>query len=219
MNNFFRSVIISYIVGFSVMAADVPTILALGDSITEGGKNFVSYRQELVLQLQQKKVLFKFIGPKKDHSSAHAGYSGKNTKSISKMSTKIYQKYPADIVLIHSGHNSFSKNKPVPGIVRDTEAIIQNIRKLNPKVKILLAQVIPAGKLPKYSYIPELNKELGSLAKRISTDDNNVAIVNLAEGFDWKSDTTKDKVHPNASGAKKMANKWLLALLPILGKN
>jgi len=27
-------------------------------------------------------------------------------------------------LMIHSGHNSFSKDQPVPGIIRDTEAII-----------------------------------------------------------------------------------------------
>ncbi len=31
----------------------------------------------------------------------------------------------------------------------------------------LLAQVIPAGKLPKYSYIPDFNLELAALAKRL----------------------------------------------------
>jgi lysophospholipase L1-like esterase len=121
--------------------------------------------------------------------------------------------------MLHSGHNSFSKDKPVSGIVRDTEAIIKNVREINPNVTILLAQVIPAGKLPKYSYIPELNKELASLATRLSKRGYNVVLVNHANGFDWKTDTIKDKVHTNASGAKKMADKWMGALLALPSKS
>jgi lysophospholipase L1-like esterase len=120
--------------------------------------------------------------------------------------------------MIHSGHNSFSKDKPVPGIIHDTEAMIDNIREINPDVIVLLAQVIPSGKLPKYSYIPELNQELSSLFGRLNKQWQSIILVNQAEGFHWKTDTVNDKVHPNASGAKKMAEKWIDALLPLLEK-
>lgn len=201
----------------SVLAGETPTILALGDSITEGAKKFVCYREVLVPELRRKNIAFKFIGPKTDAVSAHAGYGGKNTGDLLSISKKTYSGYPADIVMIHSGHNSFSKDKPVPGIIRDTEAIIDNIRRINPKVQILLAQVIPAGKLPKYSYIPELNKELEFLVARLLRKRVRITLVNQADGFDWKTDTVSDKVHPNASGARKMSNKWLASLLPALG--
>lgn len=200
----------------SVLAAEPITILPLGDSITQGGKTFVCYRQVLIPDLAKKGVSFKFVGPRKDATSAHAGYGGKDTHYLASVSTKIYLQYPADIVMIHSGHNSFSKDNPVAGLIKDTKAIIENIRKINPKVTILLAQVIPAGKLPKYSYIPELNKELGALSKRLTEERSKLILVNQADGFDWKADTVNDKVHPNASGAKKMAAKWMTVLLPLL---
>lgn len=92
------------------------------------------------------------------------------------------------------------------------------MREINPDATILLAQVIPAGKLPKYSYIPDLNKELASLSARLDKRGYSIVLVNLAAGFDWKTDTRKDKVHPNKSGATKMANKWMDALLPLLDK-
>jgi len=204
-----------YTTGFSALAGETPTVLALGDSITGGGKNFVCYREVLLPELRKKGVAVEFIGPKKDASSAHAGYGGKNTKYLLSISKDIYRKYPADILMLHSGHNSFSKDKPVPGIVRDTEALLENVREINPNVTILLAQVIPAGKLPKYSYIPELNKELEALTTRLSKGGFNIVLVKLANGFDWKTDTVSDKVHPNAAGARKMADKWMDALLAL----
>jgi type 1 glutamine amidotransferase/lysophospholipase L1-like esterase len=184
-----------------------PTILAFGDSITQRG-----YRHALFPKLKATGAPFTFIGPLSDATSRHAGYGGRNTAHLRSIAQRIYQQHPADIVLLHSGHNSFAKDKPVAGIVRDTEAIIALIRDINPKAVILLAQVIHAGKLPKYSYIPALNLALAESAKSLE----GVVLVDQAAGFDWRTDTEPDKVHPNATGAEKIAATWLGALLPIL---
>ncbi|MCH7225850.1 SGNH/GDSL hydrolase family protein [Haloferula sp. A504] len=204
--------------GMTAAAGEVPTILAIGDSITQGGKGFPSYRQFLGPELRKRGLAVEFIGPEKDAHSRHAGYGGRNTEWLLGASRKIYREYPADIVLIHSGHNSFSKDRPVPGIVRDTAAMIGVFREINPGVTVLLAQVIPSGKLPKYSYIPELNRELGRLAGLLREENSKVILVDQADGFDWRTDTLADKVHPNVEGARKMAMKWLEALLPLFGE-
>jgi acyl-CoA thioesterase I len=193
---------------------DAPTILALGDSITAGGKSFSCYREFLVPELEKKG--FRFIGTAKDKTSAHAGYGGRNTGFLRTRIGKFYTAHPADIVLIHAGHNNFAKNKPVPRVIADTEAIIQTILKINPNAMILLGQVITSGKLPKYSYIPELNRELATLQTSLGKTGHHIVLVNHADGFDWKTDTVADKVHPNAKGARKMAAKWLEALQPLL---
>ena len=220
MFNFWKICVIAlWTAGLSSRAGETPTILAIGDSITQGGKSFVCYRQVLIPELRKRNVAFEFIGPRKDATSRHAGYGGRNTKYLLGISKQVYRQYPADIVMIHLGHNNFSKDKPVTGIVRDTEAIIDTIKEINPSATILLAQVIPAGKLPKYSYLPKLNKELESLALRLTKRGDTIVLVNHADGFDWKTDTVDDKVHPNTTGAKKMADKWMEALLPLLGKN
>jgi lysophospholipase L1-like esterase len=218
MSNWITWGLILCVSGLSAHSKDNPTILAIGDSITQGGKTFICYRQVLIPELRKRNIGFTFIGPNQDAVSAHAGYGGKNTRYLLSITKDVYSRYPADIVMIHSGHNSFSKDKPVPGIIHDTEAMIDNIREINPDVIVLLAQVIPSGKLPKYSYIPELNQELSSLFGRLNKQWQSIILVNQAEGFHWKTDTVNDKVHPNASGAKKMAEKWIDALLPLLEK-
>ena len=43
-------------------------------------------------------------------------------------------------------------------------------------------------------------------------------MVDQATGFDWKTDTVDDHVHPNAAGAAKMAARWLEALMPVVLK-
>ena len=187
------------------------TILCLGDSITEGGKSFKVYRFPLDKLLKDAGFKYKFVGSKENSqdgvSLKHNGYGGKNTQYLRDNIQEIYEANPADIVLIHSGHNSFAKDKPVSGIVAATKGIIKEIQKINPRALILIAEVIPSGKLPKYSYIPKLNKEL----KKLSVEPY-IMTVNVARNFDWKKETIADKVHPNSQGAQKMAQAWFEVL-------
>ena len=70
--------------------------------------------------------------------------------------------------------------------------------------------------MPKYSYIPELNLALAALAKELDRPEQRVVSVDLATGFDVATDTIADRVHPNARGAEKIAQRWADALTPWL---
>ena len=113
-----------------------PTILCLGDSITEG-TNY--YRHILNDKLLEAGYCVSFIGPKSSEKSGvllkHAGYSGKNTGFLDEHFEEIYREHPADIILLHSVHNSFAKHKPVKKIISGLESIIAKARKINSKVK------------------------------------------------------------------------------------
>ena len=191
------------------------TIMPLGDSITAGGEQFSSYRPLLAEKLREAGVDVRFVGSQ-GGDLKHEGYPGKPVEYLAANLRRLYSANPADIILLHAGHNHFAEELPVPGILRSTEEIITTARAINPQVIVLLAKVIPAGKLPKYSYIPELNEELAKLASRLNTARQPVILVDQSAGFDWRTDTIEDKVHPNAAGAAKMARKWFEALLPVL---
>lgn len=191
-----------------------PRILCLGDSITEGGSTFSVYRHSLATKLKEAQIPVTFVGPKKDKAGlAHGAYGGKSIEQVAEEYRKWHEQHPADVVIIHSGHNHFIEEKPIPGIIRTAEEMIALARKDNPEVIVLLAKVIPSGKLPKYSYIPELNDEIGKLGDKL-----NITVVDQETGFDWKEDTIQDMVHPNESGASKMAEKFFVALKPLLTK-
>lgn len=203
-------------VWFAVASAEPVRILPLGDSITEGS-NQISYRPALAKLLKDSDLDVAFVGPKEAPAGLrHGGYGGKNAEQIAELYEGFHASTPADIVLIHAGHNHFAEEKPVPGIVRATESMIANARKANPKVTVLLAQVIPSGKLPKYSYLPELNRELAKLAAKLHRPEQKVIVVDQATGFDWKTDAVADRVHPNQRGAEKMAGRWFQALKPLI---
>lgn len=194
------------------------TMMGLGDSITEGGENFQSYLFPLWEKLFTAGYHFDFIGPRAGKCRIgtlnHCGFSGKTAEFLDQHIDSIYRLYPADIVLLHAGGNHFDTEKPVAGIIKAQESIIHKIRTINPNAKILVAQVVSSGKLPKYSYIPELNIAIAKMVK--SQHSRNVMLVNQFKGFDWQKYTISDKVHPNPAGAEKMAKTWFATLVKIL---
>lgn len=196
------------------------TIMGLGDSIMEGGANFQSYLFPLWERLFTAGYQFDIVGPRvakcRIGALNHGGFSGKKAEFLDAHIDSIYRQYPADLVLLHAGHNHFDTEKPVSGIIRAQESIIRKIQAINPDVKILVAQVIPSGKLPKYSYIQELNKDIANAIEKMHNA--NVILVNQALNFDWQKHTISDKVHPNRAGAEQMAEVWFQALQQILPK-
>lgn len=190
------------------------TVLGLGDSITEGGDNFPSYLYPLWEKLFTAGYSFDFIGPRTSKCRIgtlnHCGFSGKTAEYLNLHIDSLYRQYQADIVLLHAGHNHFESEKPVDGIIASQGAMIHKILGINPRAKILVAQVICSGKLPKYSYIPELNNRIADMVSRLNHP--NVILVDQSNGFDWQTHTISDRVHPNEAGANKMAEVWFDAL-------
>lgn len=203
--------------GFSAAKAAEPVrVMAVGDSITEGGKTFATYRVPLARRLKDAGYAVEWVGSRGDAGLRHEGYGGKTVEYLAEQVPGRFTATPAAVVLLHAGHNHFSEQRPVPGIVAATENLIASFRRVNPRVTVLLAQVIPSGKLPKYDYLPELNVALAALASRLNSAEQPVLLVNQADGFDWHADTIEDHVHPNASGAEKMAARWFEVLRHVL---
>ena len=194
------------------------SILGLGDSITEGGKNFTSYLFPLWEKLMAGGYEFDFVGPNKSSCRIgtldNCGFSGKTVEYLDEHIDSLYRIYPADIVLLHAGHNHFAEEKPVKRMIEAYRSIIRKIHAINPEAKILMAQVIESGKLPKYGYIPDLNDAIRIMVDELN--DGRVILVNQANGFDWRTMTISDKVHPNGVGAEMMASTWYDALKRIL---
>lgn len=222
-SSFRRGFLSALVLLAAILARAEPVrLMAVGDSITAGADFFSNYRYPLWEKLFAAGYVVEFVGtqtsPARIGPLAHEGYGGKNTEFLAATVPEHFRTHPADVVLLHSGHNHFVEEQPVAGIIAATEQLIASFREVNPRVTVLLAQVIPAGKLPKYAYIPELNVALAALARRLHRPDARVVLVDQASGFDWATDTVGDKVHPNARGAEKMAQRWFDALREVLPK-
>ena len=217
----FRLLLLVLACGLSAAEATPYRVMAVGDSITQGGgKTFATYRIPLAAKLQAAGVRCEFVGSQKTEGSTvalwHEGYGGKNAEFLASILEAKLKAHPADVLMIQAGHNHFAEEKPVAGIVAAQRAMIATARRLNPKAIVFVAQVIPSGKLPKYSYIPELNVALAGLVKELHRAEQPVYLVDLATGFDPAKDTIADLVHPNTQGAEKIAQRWSEALTKVL---
>jgi acetyl esterase/lipase len=197
-------------------------LLAVGDSITQGGSTFSNWRYDLWERLTAAGYRVRYVGSQVSGSRvgplAHEGHGGKNAEFLAERLKGKAKEMAADVVLLHAGHNHFAEERPVTGIVAAHESIIKSVREANPRVTVLVAKVITSSKLPKYGYLPELNEALVKMVKRMDTAESRVRVVDQASGFVPGKDTVADGVHPNEAGAAKMAGRWNEALREVLPK-
>jgi lysophospholipase L1-like esterase len=119
-----------------------------------------------------------------------------------------------DIVLIHLGHNDLCQDQDIPGTIGDVAAIIDALRTVNAKVRIIVAQNI-ASSFPCQARIPAYNDQVPALVAEKATEESPVAIVDQYTGFN-PATMTWDGQHPNASGESRMADRWFTVLAPLL---
>ncbi len=135
------------------------TVLPLGDLITHGGQEHVSYRYDLWQQLQAAGHDVDFVGrqqtifgeglnpfwyPTTDRFDRdHEGYWGWRTDQIADIVIDAATINPGDVVLIYLGTNDIGQMGPAGVTNADffLRLIIEQIRSVTPDVTFLLAQV------------------------------------------------------------------------------
>ena len=212
------------------------SVCAVGDSITEGGSAFVAHRVALESRFAELgwDVEWKGSHVKSDSGSSNLceGFSGNSAEQIAAKYETHAADIAADVLLLHAGHNYNGGDPnltpavmPVEDIVASaTNAharIIAAARAQNPDVIVLYAKVITSGgnRAVKYSYIPALNEAIAANAAALDTPESPVICVDMADGWDYATDCVSDCVHPNASGAAKMAEKWMAAFTVLSAAN
>ncbi|MFW2439465.1 MAG: SGNH/GDSL hydrolase family protein [Arenicellales bacterium] len=223
-------------------------ILVLGDSITQAESNRASFRYPLWKKLVDADLDFDFVGSMNrqfgrynpgppphddyrglkfdpDHEGHFAwtadeiirGRSVDNGSGAGRLQDWL-AKYDADIVLIHLGTNDAFMRQSNQSTGEELKNIIELLREDNSKVSILLARLIPTTRAANDTKaVISLNETITTLSKTLGTADSPVILVDQFAGFDGKADLY-DKVHPNASGEEKMAEKWFDAIQRVLKK-
>jgi acyl-CoA thioesterase I len=197
-------------------------IMPLGDSITQSTKGLNSYRYYLWHLLINKGYHVDFVGSKHgvgdgppadpDFDMDHEGHAGWRADEIATQVHVWATAASPDFVLLHIGTNDLSQRQTVDSTVNDIRSIIDVLRSVNPRVHILLAQIIAKVGVPS---IAVLNGRLPALVADTQQPDSPIVLVDQYSGFD-PSTMTYDGTHPNADGDSRMADRWFEKLAPML---
>lgn len=220
-------------------AAAQTRIMPLGDSITNGGNGFVSYRYDLWFDLQIAGYAVDFVGARDflfgggpdlasypDYFTTfdrdHEGYWGWRTDEIAAIVTGATTTAQPDVVLIHLGTNDIGQMGAAGVANADTNLrlIIDRIRSVRPNVTILLAQVIPigpgSGYFPNADQVAPLNTVVATIATEMNTLESPVILVDQNAGFDLATMVQPDGLHPNLAGEAQVADVWFATLEMLL---
>jgi lysophospholipase L1-like esterase len=205
----------------SVSRGGTVKIMPLGDSITQGYRGRDSYRRDLWLKLKETGADVDFVGSMKnnfmgapaheDFDMDHEGHWGWRADQILEKIDSWAARFKPDIVLMHLGTNDIGSQQDITETVTELKKTIAILRKHNPGVTILLAQILPVAFTYANIRIMTFNDALPELAKSLNSEKSPIIIVNHFNGFDATRDTY-DGIHPNESGIKKMVVKWAAAL-------
>jgi lysophospholipase L1-like esterase len=141
-------------------------------------------------------------------NEGHAGLLAKDAAFGDKLVGWLRVTNP-DIVLMHFGTNDVWNAIPVPMILASYSRMVDQMRANNPRMTIIVQQLIPmnpANCPPCASRVVALNAAIPSWAASVNTARSPVVVVNQWPGFSTATDTY-DGVHPNDSGAHKIANR------------
>jgi lysophospholipase L1-like esterase len=200
-------------------------IMPLGDSITQANGNHNSYRRPLWFKLREAGYTVNFVGstrshlfgnaPNPDFDQDHEGHWGWRVDEILREIETWTRAAKPDIVLIHLGTNDVLGGESLDSTIEESRQLITKMRQQNPRLKILLAQLIPAsGAEP---LIQRFNQRIVPLARSLNTSNSPIWVVDQFSGFDpTVGKDTYDGLHPTAVGEQKIADRWFEALRKVL---
>ena len=219
-------------------AAPPLKVMPLGDSITQGGQGYPSWRYPLWFLLRGAGLAVDFVGTLTivadgnvntglfpDYDSTfdrdHEGHWGWRTDQVLGIIDGAAASTQPDVALIHLGTNDvgLSGAAGVTAATANLQQIIARLRAANPQIAVLIAQIIPPGRnagtytlnVPSFT---ALNANIAQFAAALDTAQSRVLVVDQATGFVPGTDLY-DSLHPNESGMARMAQKWFAALRPI----
>jgi lysophospholipase L1-like esterase len=205
-------------------AATPVRIMAVGDSITEGGNGDATYRYFLWHRLGDGGYATDFVGsftgvksglPKyPDFDQQHSARSGWRAQRVGWNIRSWTAENQPDVVLLHIGTNDLRAGESDASTETEIRSIIQKARFAKPNVTVLLAQLIPS--LGYEAKTATLNQRIATIASSMSTTKSRVVLVDQYSGFSAVNDLD-DGLHPNESGDQKMAARWYSALQSVLG--
>ena len=206
------------------------TILCLGDSITDGYCIASGYRSYLMKQLYAEGAYFDFsAGKYRDDDDVrlpvgyrnHGGLSGVGFKAYGSLKTAITYLDDsmgvanADIALVMLGTNDYSHYADASDYIGEYyRAYIDKLYEQNPNIAVFVASVINQKTMATPAAAAgALNEQLPAIVAEYKAEGKDITFVDMCNLSGLESSNFADAVHPNESGAEKIANVWYNAIV------
>lgn len=188
-------------------ASRVITIVALGDSLTDG---YILSRKQAYPAL----IAEKMKGANYRFEIINAGSSGDTTAGGLRRLPALLRGKRIDVLILALGINDAFRGVPLEQMRSNLQAIIDQTRARHPNVSIIIAGM----QLPLESsdgYVRAFGEMYGALAEK-----NHAALIPyLLEGVGGDPELNlPDRIHPNAAGQRILAENVWRVLEPILQK-
>lgn len=214
---------VANIESFQFSTKQLVRIMALGDSITTSNPGHNSYRYYLWHDLLNNGYGANFVGSQTrndagppnnlDFDQDHEGHSGlRADELLPNVGSWVTDAQP-DIVLIHLGTNDLMEGQSVSSTITDIGLIIDATRAVNPAIRIVVAKILPAVGFD--ALVDQFNSELVNLVASMALPGSPLVLADMNSGFSSSTDQY-DGIHPNGIGESKMADRWYVALVPLL---
>ncbi|WP_229796193.1 SGNH/GDSL hydrolase family protein [Saccharothrix coeruleofusca] len=223
------SAVLVALVGLLVVAAparaEAPVrIMPLGDSIT-GSPGCWRARLDVDLRAAGHTNI-DFVGTQPAqgcgvaYDGEHEGHGGALVTAVADQDQLVpwLRATDPDVVLVHFGTNDVWSNRSTVTILAAYGKLVDQMRAQKPTVRVIVAKIIPMGTsqcAPCGQRVVDLNAAIPGWASGKSTTASPITVVDQWTGFAAATDTY-DGVHPNASGERKMADRWFPAVVSAL---
>lgn len=209
-------------------------IMFLGDSITQGGYGYASYRYQTYYKLQDAGHDVDFVGtfntlkygvpPTTDPNYPlytttfdrdHQGDWGKDSAWVAVRIAGYLNTLGSgrpDIAVINLGTND-TLNHDAAWTKTNLDTIIGHLRTANPNVKIVLSSLLPLS--VRAQKVIDTNTAIAALAGERDTTASPVVYVDTHTGYN-QSAWNWDALHPNVTGEGVLAQHYFDALQPLL---
>jgi lysophospholipase L1-like esterase len=120
-----------------------------------------------------------------------------------------------EIILLHIGTND-SGTYSAAQMQSDLKGFLDKLSTNAPNALIVLAQIIPLGYAPDNAVIKAYNQALPGIVQERAAAGKHIMLVDMNTGFSTTTMYATDKIHPNTTGYKTMADRWYAAIGPLL---
>jgi len=210
----------------TVNAADLGTIMPMGDSITLGSNIAGGYRDPLLTLLTSQSDTFTFVGSLTDsataaltaagqaHHEGHSGYVITNGTGRTGLDENLATwigpgAVNPDKILLMIGSNDINLGYDMPNAPTRLDDLITHIFGYRPSVKLYVASIIPM--VGHESDVQAFNAAIPGIVASHRALGKDIVYVPMYETLDINTDLA-DGLHPNALGYQHMADAWDTAL-------